>query len=590
MKCLQAGLLWGMILVGSVPLYADTTWVAAGSVSGHWTVAGNPYLIYDGWIEVPAEAELTIDPGVEMIFSGPFAMTVRGRLNALGTVSDGIHFTGLPTDSIETAWRGVAFISTDSTTADSSRLSYCLLERAGGPGYLSGTGGAVQCIGASPQFENCTFRHNRALPSGRTGLTRSRHGGAAYLTQSNAQFTDCEFSANNPGRLGLGGAVYCDDGTAATFLNCAMQNDTAGGGGAIAVHGTEEFSYPRFAHCEISFNFAYYNGGGAHLDSCNAHLDTCTVSYNSSGECGGGIYVYQENISRLTGCTIYGNDSFWGGGAYSAYNSNFSLWHCAVWNNTAGYGGGIYLYQTWTGIYNCTVSFNTATQGSGGGMFIYESPSLLSNTIVSHSNEGEGLYFLSSPSAVIWYCDFGANPDGPLGSSGDGDMPADLGVLSMINANGDSCDSHRNIYLDPAFTDGSNGDFSLNWDSPCIDAGDPITGQDPDGTLPDIGAFYRDVATADPERAVVQRYALNQNYPNPFNAVTRIEFDLSQTQQAELAVYDLTGRRVTTLLSGALRAGHHSVNWDAVGFSSGVYICRLHSTSGDFSRKMVLLK
>jgi len=67
-----------------------------------------------------------------------------------------------------------------------------------------------------------------------------------------------------------------------------------------------------------------------------------------------------------------------------------------------------------------------------------------------------------------------------------------LGELDRVNANGDSTDRFGNMLLDPCFT--GEGIFPENYrlteDSPCIDAGDPDSPLDPDGTRADIGAFY----------------------------------------------------------------------------------------------------
>jgi hypothetical protein len=74
-------------------------------------------------------------------------------------------------------------------------------------------------------------------------------------------------------------------------------------------------------------------------------------------------------------------------------------------------------------------------------------------------------------------------------------------VLTTVNTNGDSCDVYSNILLDPLFVDFANGDYHLSWDnwptpdstkSPCIDAGDPLSPLDPDGTIADMGVFSFD--------------------------------------------------------------------------------------------------
>jgi hypothetical protein len=58
----------------------------------------------------------------------------------------------------------------------------------------------------------------------------------------------------------------------------------------------------------------------------------------------------------------------------------------------------------------------------------------------------------------------------------------------------------------------------------------------------------------------------------------------------ELAVYDLTGSLVTTLVDGYRSAGTHEVTFDAAGLVSGVYIYRLESGSNTAAGKMILMK
>jgi hypothetical protein len=88
---------------------------------------------------------------------------------------------------------------------------------------------------------------------------------------------------------------------------------------------------------------------------------------------------------------------------------------------------------------------------------------------------------------------------------------------------------------------------------------------------------------------------LSQNYPNPFNPITTIDFSLEKDAIARLAVYDLTGRLVTELISEPLRAGSHSVNWNGtdqngVSVGSGVYFYKLSAGDHTETRRMILLK
>ncbi len=83
--------------------------------------------------------------------------------------------------------------------------------------------------------------------------------------------------------------------------------------------------------------------------------------------------------------------------------------------------------------------------------------------------------------------------------------------------------------------------------------------------------------------------------PNPFNPSTTIQFELAREAEAELRVYSVTGRLVTTLARGMRPAGVHEVTWrgrDDAGarVASGVYMCRLKSGELQDSIKIVLLK
>ena len=95
---------------------------------------------------------------------------------------------------------------------------------------------------------------------------------------------------------------------------------------------------------------------------------------------------------------------------------------------------------------------------------------------------------------------------------------------------------------------------------------------------------------------IPQSYQLSQNYPNPFNPSTTIEFSLPSRSTMDLAVYNLLGERVETLVNGEREAGNYKVNWNA-GVASGIYFFRMNALPGGTSaarytqtRKMLLLK
>ncbi len=84
--------------------------------------------------------------------------------------------------------------------------------------------------------------------------------------------------------------------------------------------------------------------------------------------------------------------------------------------------------------------------------------------------------------------------------------------------------------------------------------------------------------------------SLNQNYPNPFNANTNISFDLAQTGNVNLSIYNLAGQKVETLINNNLDAGQHNVSWDASTYSSGIYYYKLTAGNKSFTKRMTLLK
>jgi len=85
-------------------------------------------------------------------------------------------------------------------------------------------------------------------------------------------------------------------------------------------------------------------------------------------------------------------------------------------------------------------------------------------------------------------------------------------------------------------------------------------------------------------------FALGKNYPNPFNPTTVIPFDLAAAGQVNIAVYDITGRLVKQLVSETMRAGRHTVTFNATGIPSGVYMVRMSAGGQVFSGKVALVK
>ena len=92
-------------------------------------------------------------------------------------------------------------------------------------------------------------------------------------------------------------------------------------------------------------------------------------------------------------------------------------------------------------------------------------------------------------------------------------------------------------------------------------------------------------------------FHLYQNYPNPFNPSTTIKYQIPKESLVTIKIFDVLGREVATLLNAEQKAGEYEIEWNASGFASGVYICRLKANPLEDktkiyvkSSKLVLLK
>ncbi len=83
---------------------------------------------------------------------------------------------------------------------------------------------------------------------------------------------------------------------------------------------------------------------------------------------------------------------------------------------------------------------------------------------------------------------------------------------------------------------------------------------------------------------------LSQNYPNPFNPSTVINYAVPETGNIKLEVYDMLGKKVSTLIDERKTAGNYSVRFDATNLASGIYIYRIVTAQTSISKKMTLIK
>jgi hypothetical protein len=134
------------------------TSITTSAVSGHWTLSGSPYNIYNN-ITLGSADTLTIDPGVEIVFMGNFTMTVSGVIYSSGTAAQPISYhvndtTGWSDASDTTGgWGGIEIYPYYASLPDNSTFQYC---------NVYDTKQYPSSIGRNLTITNCNFFHNKS--------------------------------------------------------------------------------------------------------------------------------------------------------------------------------------------------------------------------------------------------------------------------------------------------------------------------------------------------------------------------------------------------------------------------------------------
>lgn len=110
-----------------------------------------------------------------------------------------------------------------------------------------------------------------------------------------------------------------------------------------------------------------------------------------------------------------------------------------------------------------------------------------------------------------------------------------------------------------------------------------------------VDKFTLTSTAAGDDPIIPDQFELTQNFPNPFNPETAIEYTLGKAGNVELAIYNVLGTKIKTLVSGYQTKGTYTVKWygdadngDKV--ASGVYLYKLSADDFTETKKMMLLK
>ncbi len=316
-----------------------------------------------------------------------------------------------------------------------------------------------------------------------------------------------------------------DPSTLLTGFTITNGNSPVDGGGIYCSN-----SSPNLENLIIIDNITYHHGGGIGCENSNPNLQNVRIIDNYAGYAGGGISCESSSSPSLQKVIIIGNNTGYAGGGISCENSNPNLENVTISDNSAGsYGGGVW---------------------SSG------SSTSLVNSILWNDSPDE--IYISSGSVIVTYSDIQGGWEGT-----------------------------GNIDSDPLFVDPENGDYHLTEDSPCIDAGDPNSPLDPDGTVTDMGAwFYNQGSVIEDNEIENVKFNLS-NHPNPFNPETNIQFDIKENETGTLTIFNMKGQVV---VSQHFNSGKHNYLWNAGNCSSGVYLYKLQTEKTIINKKMLLLK
>jgi len=273
------------------------------------------------------------------------------------------------------------------------------------------------------------------------------------------------------------------------------------------------------------------------------------------------------------------------------------LWEC--YDTDLVHAGDPHTSQ-WGGDASGSFRQNLVGRGDSNGLFVFENagPKVRHNIFIDNGIDGlrgRGICFAGNDTTVIAHNMFWGNSIASL------IMEDAMGVFTNVDAataNSVAPDDgvYGNIDADPLLVDPDALDFSLSPSSPAIDAGEPGTGTDPDGTILDLGPIYHPMAPVQSPATPRDGLAsLGRARPNPFNPRTLVELRLDRTGFATVTIHDARGRQVRTLFSGTRGAGRHSLVFDGLddagrALASGVYFARMSALGEIDTTAMVLVR
>ncbi len=363
-------------------------------------------------------------------------------------------------------------------------------------------------------------------------------------------------------------------GSDSTTLDCA------GAGRAFDINqGESAFALIQGFRIVNGFVQGYVGqGGGLRVSGASPTLRDLVVSDCTASDRGGGMYL--DNSQSLLEDVVVERcgdhldfDAY--GGGIACHLGAPTLRRVLLAGNEAGRdGGGLYCQDSDPQLEQVTLVGNVSDAGGGGlGCDQSASPTLTGClTADNAAATGGGIYCRDAGSAPAIACsDVFANAGGNYGGT----------LADQTGING-------NISADPLFCDAPGGEYTLDALSPCLPWNNDCHVQ--------MGAYGWGCGVTAAEETTPAAFAFAPPHPNPFNPKTTLRFALPRAAAVDLAIFDVSGRRVARLVAGdTLPAGQHAIDWegrDEAGraLPSGVYLARLSAAGLHAERKLSLLR
>lgn len=373
---------------------------------------------------------------------------------------------------------GTYYLSNEVTIAQAMTV------RSWNNGGLDSTGTVLDCNNyAGKSVTNRAFylNHDSAIVEGFTitngalPLVATLHGGAVFIRRGIVQ--NCIIRQNTAwggGGIAIGGwNIGLQPGTG-SVINCTIHSNrcptpsNVGGGGISAWTDSRAF----ISNCLVSENTARWTGGGVRIAG-QSEVINCVISNNSSTDSsGGGLYVIAGNAEFvLSNSTIIGNSALNGndGGGVRVGTGSGRIENCRILDNYARDGGGVYLGTSTGRLVNCLIAGNTATRNYGGihGSSTNPNCSLINCVIAHNSATAVGGLSLQNGTGVntIIYGNTGGASSNYNVSAADTYFSHCCAGMQAVPLPGDN-----NLNSDPLFKV-AGIDFRLSASSPCLDAG-----------------------------------------------------------------------------------------------------------------------